>query len=111
MSEEFDVVKAFEYCLELVYDWGGYVTDYFKEKHGFNDDIKTIENYIEYAKAMQAKFDEQEKELAALRGFAGDVMLEMTVDYDEQDFISIFMKWGLITSGGNPTPLLTGVKE
>ncbi len=59
---------------------------------------------------MQAKLDGQAEELAALRGFADDVKFEMTVDYDEQDFISIFKKWGLITVDSNPTPLLTGKK-
>jgi len=80
MSEDFDVVTALEYCLECVGYWGDYVSDYFKEKHRFNEDMEIIKGYIESAKSMQANLDAQAEELAALREYATDYLDDLIND-------------------------------
>ena len=45
-----ELIKALEFALEAVYNWGEYASDYFKEKHGFDADVKTIKDAITKAK-------------------------------------------------------------
>lgn len=45
-----ELIKALGFALEAVYNWGEYASDYFKEKHGFDADVKTIKDAITKAK-------------------------------------------------------------
>jgi hypothetical protein len=62
--------------------------------------------------AMQAKLDANDKELEALRGFAGDVLYVFSKkELSAKMLINIAKELKLIDADGKPTPLLTGKKE
>jgi aminoglycoside/choline kinase family phosphotransferase len=68
------------------------------------------EGYEAATEAMQAKLDAQEKELAALRDFASDVISAANLD-SEKWIINFAIRDKLIDADWNPTPLLTGNSE
>ena len=45
-----ELLKVLEFALEAVYNWGEYADYYFKEKHGFDADVKVIKDAIAKAK-------------------------------------------------------------
>lgn len=49
------LLEALEFALETVYNWGEYADYYFKEKHGFDADVKRIKDAIAKAKAKGEK--------------------------------------------------------
>lgn len=47
-----ELIEALEFALESVYNWGEYADYYFKEKHGFDNDVKRIKDAIAKAKDL-----------------------------------------------------------
>jgi len=82
--------------------------DWWKENSGWCANLNDAWDFA--TEQMQAKLDEQAKELEALRGFANGVLLtkRFSIDYDWIESRAKMHR--LIDENGNPTPLLTGDK-
>ena len=48
-----NIVKILEECRDMVNAWGSYTGEYFLEKHGFEKDIKQIDEWIAEAKVRE----------------------------------------------------------